>query len=260
MAENGFSHHLMINRAQGSQVTALIAAEHATPKWPLDDLFIRAAALQSAGRRSRWVARYQADGARLAGRWKGTTLGELTVGELDAWYVELHGAGGLSGQRIYELNTIVWVALQLARVEESTDSEVTGWGRALNQIWVINGANMAVAGTAGGVGVAVGGALMERSGRKGEPHSGAMQMPSVGFVNLWIDERELLATTTLDAKGDHLPRVVWRIPRTEVAGAHVARRFQMLTRISLRFTDGSRASFMTQKAAAASVAEALGRI
>ena len=190
-------------------------------------------------------------------RWGGSTLGEVTVGSLDAWYVELLAGAG-DRHQVASLQGVFLNLMRMDAVETIAQAPVETATLAILPDWSTPagvGVGVAAASPAG-IGLAVGDAINRARGRRAPGVSVASTLPNVRGSGLWMTSDHLYMVPVAGA-----PRVVWHLARAEVAGVHLHPRLQLVRHLTIHFTDGSKASFhYTSKRPAAILTAAFGRV
>jgi hypothetical protein len=226
-----------ISRTAMARLRARLGARHWNAGASLEPLLRRGGALQQACAKPRFVPRYSAALATLVDRWGSQSIDDLSYETVVAWYQQLQTAPvPTSGQRTFEIHNVLETTLRMAAIERDANGSVTAMTRSLMPVWRLNG---------GGVGAlnAIASSLMRRSGRRGAADSLAMSLPTERAMDLWMVSGRLHLSDSIGPA----PKLRWSCSASEVESISKAPRLQLLSRVTIRFTDGSRASFMTQK-------------
>jgi hypothetical protein len=128
------------------------------------------------------------------------------------------------------------LTLRMAAIERDASGSVTAMTRSLMPVWRLH---------SGGVGAldAIASSVMRRSGRRGAADSLAMSLPTQRAMDLWVVSGRLHLSDSIGLA----PELRWSCDASEVESISKAPRLQLLSRVTIRFADSSRASFMTQK-------------
>jgi hypothetical protein len=145
----------------------------------------------------------------------------------------MSGAAPVAKQERRAIQTVLTTTLNMAAVEAQVGGEVTAAAPNLLEVWNINNAGLGL--------VSLVMVLVRKRGRSGPPGSEAASLPTIKFLSLWQVGSHLHFTDNLAP-----PTLVWSCDRAAVASIRLAPHLQLLRRVSIRFADGSRASFMAQ--------------